>query len=184
MQARFGTALQMGSLWNRFREAKTARACAQSCTCSFLGTLSESLVSWYCSSFGRLRCVTSIYLSVANPWDISVKFFPSTLLEPIDTLEGGPSCRPCDSHGPLFQVRPSNIPDLTWSNCGGHPDSPPGPPGPTRTRRAQAAHWQAWAQWVVRSGQVRSGQVTHLQVRPDPAQCLGSLSPGWVCQCQ
>jgi hypothetical protein len=32
----------------------------------FLGTLSESLVSWHTSSFGRLCCVTSIYSRVAR----------------------------------------------------------------------------------------------------------------------
>jgi len=50
-QARYGSALQMDSLWNRWfsPEAKAARACARSCTCPFLGTgtLSESLVSWH-----------------------------------------------------------------------------------------------------------------------------------------
>ena len=55
-------------------ETKVARACAQSCTCPFLGALSESLVSWHSSSFGRLCCITSIYSRVAR-------------FKPVDTLE-------------------------------------------------------------------------------------------------
>jgi hypothetical protein len=38
---------------------RAARACARSCTCPFWGTLSESLVSWHSSSFGRLCCITA-----------------------------------------------------------------------------------------------------------------------------
>ena len=34
------------------QEAKDSRACARSCTCLFLGALSESLASWHSSSFG------------------------------------------------------------------------------------------------------------------------------------
>jgi hypothetical protein len=45
----------------------------------FLGTLSESLVSWHSSSFGRLWCITSIYSRVGR-------------FKPVDTLEVAPSC--------------------------------------------------------------------------------------------
>ena len=75
----------MDSLWSRwFRRQrlhrKPARACARSCTCPFLGTLSESLVSWHSSSFGRLCCASPIYSRVAR-------------FKPVDTFQGGsPSC--------------------------------------------------------------------------------------------
>jgi hypothetical protein len=49
----------------------------RSCTCPFLRTLSESLVSWHSSPFGRLCCITSIYSRVAR----------IIMIKPVDTSE-------------------------------------------------------------------------------------------------
>jgi hypothetical protein len=122
-------------------EAKAASACARSCTCPFLGTLSESLMSWhsYCSRLGG--CAV---------FKLPMPRFGAMRLDGDSESRAAAGCHchagPRECHC-QWRSRPS-VEDLVGPNW---PSSKPGPGGPTSGCRWQLepdsgppSHGQGW----------------------------------------